>query len=117
MKINNGLIVLLLAVTVMTSCNKTKSKEVESKITPKKEASKHIEKHWSYSGETGPEHWAEIEKNSECGGKFQSPINIVGVSTVVDRSLKPLDIHYAINTKIHNVNNNGHSIQYNFEEV
>jgi len=29
------------------------------------------EKHWSYSGETSPEHWIEIEKNSDCNGKYQ----------------------------------------------
>lgn len=33
--------------------------------------------HWSYTGETGPEHCAELEEESDCNGKFQSPINIV----------------------------------------
>ena len=33
--------------------------------------------HWSYEGETSPEHWTEIEKNSDCDGKNQSTINII----------------------------------------
>ncbi|MBD1262242.1 carbonic anhydrase family protein [Maribacter polysiphoniae] len=70
-------------------------------------------KHWSYAGETGPEHWAEIEAESDCNGKFQSPINIVKYEE--NNSLKPIALHYAENTKIHDVTNNGHSIQYNFE--
>jgi carbonic anhydrase len=34
--------------------------------------------HWSYAGETGPAHWAALEKDAEaCGlGKAQSPIDI-----------------------------------------
>lgn len=31
-------------------------------------------KHWSYSGETGPEHWAELDSKYETCGKF-SPTN------------------------------------------
>lgn len=71
--------------------------------------------HWSYHGETGPEHWAEIEKDSECGGEHQSPINILTIDTVVNANLTALDIQYASSTKIHDVINNGHSIQYDFE--
>lgn len=71
------------------------------------------EDHWSYKGETGPKHWAEIEKQSNCDGNFQSPINIVNFKT--DSQLKPLQIHYSEQTILHDVTNNGHSIQYNFE--
>ncbi len=70
-------------------------------------------KHWSYSGETGPEHWAEIEVDSDCNGKFQSPINIVKYKE--NGNLKAIDLYYADETRIHDVTNNGHSIQYNFE--
>ncbi|WP_136468561.1 carbonic anhydrase [Flagellimonas onchidii] len=71
--------------------------------------------HWSYQGETGSEHWAEIEQDSDCDGEHQSPINIISTYAKVDSSMEPLDIHYASATKIHEVVNNGHSIQYNFE--
>ena len=70
--------------------------------------------HWGYAGESGPEHWAEIEKNSNCGGEFQSPINIVNYS--VDSASGKLKIHYSDSTHIHDVINNGHTIQYNFDK-
>lgn len=76
------------------------------------EAVSHSEE-WSYNGETGPDHWAEIEKESECGGAFQSPINILQTKT--DSTLQPLDIHYDAGIKISNVVNNGHTVQFNFE--
>lgn len=72
-------------------------------------------KHWSYEGETGPEHWAAIEVDSDCQGLHQSPINIIEKDVVTDPDLPNLEIHYASTTKIHDVVNNGHSIQYNFE--
>ncbi len=85
--------------------------EIEE-VTPVKEK----KMHWSYEGESGPEHWSEIEKNSDCDGKYQSPINIIDVNAKTDIELKALDIHYSTKTQIHDVVNNGHSIQYNFEE-
>ncbi len=94
--------------------NKTSKKQEIAEATIK--APEHKEaKHWSYEGETGPEHWAEFVKNSQCGGEFQSPINIISLKSDVDNTLKALDLHYAKSTKIHNVTNNGHSVQYNFE--
>lgn len=74
------------------------------------------EKHWSYEGETSPEHWAEIEKNSDCSGKSQSPINIIDIdaltSTTEERNL---EFYYSEKTILNKVRNNGHSIQYDFE--
>jgi len=79
--------------------------------------SKHPQsEHWTYQGETGPQHWAEIEKQSDCDGMHQSPINIIDVDVETDTTLPPLEIHYASSVKIHDVTNNGHSIQYNFEK-
>ncbi|UII34586.1 carbonic anhydrase family protein [Fulvivirga ulvae] len=68
---------------------------------------------WSYDGETGPDYWAEIEQESECGGAFQSPVDILQTQT--DSTLQPLDIHYDAGIKISNVVNNGHTVQFNFE--
>jgi carbonic anhydrase len=75
------------------------------------------EKHerWTYEGETGPEHWVEIEKECECNGNQQSPINIVDIDVIDDTTLTPIDIHYSSQVKIHEITNNGHTIQYNFE--
>lgn len=71
--------------------------------------------HWTYEGETGPEHWVEIEKECECNGNKQSPINIIDIDVVNDTSLKPIDVHYSSQVKIHEITNNSHTIQYNFE--
>ncbi|MAD98011.1 MAG: carbonate dehydratase [Flavobacteriaceae bacterium] len=73
-------------------------------------------KHWTYEGETAPEHWAEIEKDSDCNGRNQSPINIVEINTqLVEKAKDDLNIHYSPFTFINSVVNNGHSIQFNFE--
>lgn len=71
--------------------------------------------HWSYAGETSPEHWAEIEKNSDCNGFHQSPVNIINkdVDTVANKT--DLKILYTPTTLISKVENNGHSIQFDFE--
>jgi carbonic anhydrase len=72
--------------------------------------------HWTYTGETGPEHWKEIEKQSDCGGTKQSPINIITIDVIENDSLQPIEIHYDSHVRIHEITNNGHSIQYNFEK-
>jgi carbonic anhydrase len=74
------------------------------------------EKHWSYEGETSPEHWAEIEKNSDCSGMSQSPINIIDINTVAaSQEDSMLQFYYSEKTVLNKVRNNGHSIQYDFE--
>ncbi len=74
-------------------------------------------KHWSYSGESSPEHWAEIARNGFCDGKHQSPINIIKTNTAKqDSHAGHLQIFYAPETKISKVENNGHSIQFDFEK-
>lgn len=72
--------------------------------------------HWSYEGETAPEHWAEIEKNSDCGGNKQSPINIIEIDAIYDSLPEnKLDFFYNEKTNITEVQNNGHSIEFDFE--
>lgn len=110
---------LLLWVLVLFSCkNKIENKSIDTTVNKEKHSSdlQNGNAHWTYEGETGPEHWAEIEKQSDCDGKRQSPINIIDVDVADDTSLKPLEINYSSNVKIHEVTNNGHSIQYNFEK-
>lgn len=72
--------------------------------------------HWSYAGETSPEHWTEIEKNSDCNGKRQSPINIININTKKSTYKNALNINYNEQTVLNKVVNNGHSIQFNFEK-
>jgi len=72
--------------------------------------------HWSYQGETAPEHWAKIEKDSQCGGSKQSPVNIINTNTEYSAGLQSsLKFNYVPQTHIHDVVNNGHSIQFDFE--
>jgi len=107
MKLLKSTIIFFIICILTISCDKDESNN--TKIPSEEKA------HWGYDGETNPEHWAELEKESECGGEYQSPINIISNNAIIDEELKELDIHYASQTKIHEVVNNGHSIQYNFE--
>ncbi|WP_242203875.1 carbonic anhydrase [Aestuariivivens insulae] len=102
---------ILLSFTVlcaMVACNNSK-KTSQSNLH-------HEERHWSYSGETSPEHWIDIEKKSDCGGKHQSPVNIIHTDVDYVEMKSNLKILYTPTTLISKVDNNGHSIQFNFEE-
>jgi carbonic anhydrase len=101
-------IVILLLVNLACNQNKKLSQETLVEHT-------HHEKHWSYAGETSPEHWAEIEKNSDCDGNQQSPINIIHNDVDSVRINNDLKILYTPSTLISEVENNGHSIQFDFE--
>ena len=73
-------------------------------------AEEHSAHHWSYTGETGPEHWgSEDPAFATCGiGKHQSPINIE--KTVV-KDLPELKFDYKdVALK---VTDTGHSFQVN----
>jgi carbonic anhydrase len=66
--------------------------------------------HWSYSGATGPEHWAELsEEFAACGiGLNQSPVDI---SDTVATNLDTLNFDYK--SKAISIVNNGHTLQVN----
>lgn len=68
--------------------------------------------HWEYSGHAGPEHWGGLKPEySLCGsGKNQTPINL---DNMIEADLAPIAFNYqAVG---HEVINNGHTIQVNFE--
>lgn len=99
----------VLILLVLFSCGK------ETKPDSKNHTEK--EQHWSYEGETSPDHWAEIEKNSDCSGTRQSPINIIDINTVsAAHEDSMLEFYYSSKTVLNKVRNNGHSIQYDFEK-
>lgn len=103
----------------LISCDNKKHEESEnSEATAQNSViENHGEKHhWSYDGETGPSHWGEIEDEDVCDGMNQSPINIITKDVVIDTELKPLVINYSSTTKILDVLNNGHTIQYNVDK-
>ena len=71
--------------------------------------------HWSYSGATGPSHWASLETDyATCGnGKAQSPIDIEK-SHVRKQQLAPLVFNYKPSPL--RIVDNGHTIQVNVAE-
>jgi carbonic anhydrase len=67
--------------------------------------------HWGYSGEAGPDHWAELSKEfSTCGsGKNQSPVNLTGM---IEGDLPKMAVNYKPGGT--EVVNNRHTIQVNY---
>ena len=67
---------------------------------------------WSYSGNSGPQHWSMLDPAYVvCGsGKNQSPINL---TRIVESDLPPIAFHYQPGGT--EILNNGHTIQINFE--
>lgn len=67
---------------------------------------------WSYSGLTGPEHWADLSPaNAACAtGKQQSPINIT-LSKSRPARMPMLDFQYQSGSA--ELVNNGHTVQVN----
>lgn len=73
--------------------------------------------HWTYAGETGPDHWSELEPSSQCTGRLQSPINIIRTTTLPAVSEAwPLYLYYPESTLLRSVTNDGHSIKYDFQQ-
>lgn len=66
---------------------------------------------WTYSGEAGPEHWADLSPEFEtCGrGKNQSPVDITGARLA---RLPEIRFSYALSPLA--VIDNGHTIQVNY---
>ncbi|PMC33678.1 carbonic anhydrase [Bacillus sp. UMB0899] len=86
-----------------TNTNESKGKETHSTQTA----------HWSYNGETGPEHWGELDQaNSMCvNGSEQSPINIEFSQVKTDKKTGNIQIQYE--TTPFTLVNNGHTVQAN----
>ncbi len=99
---------LFAGLVFLSACKKeTKASPVETEVNN--------HKHWSYEGETSPEHWIEIEKDSDCDGQRQSPINIIDINTTAVDSAKTLNVLYSPETILNKVENNGHSVQFDFD--
>jgi len=69
--------------------------------------------HWGYSGEHGPEHWAQLTpENSACHGTSnQSPINLTGF---IEAALTPIEFNYQAGGS--EIVNNGHTVQVNYKK-
>lgn len=85
---------------------------VSSFIEPKLSASENgkNEIHWSYSGDTGPAHWGELDqKFAACiKGTNQSPINIDTANTP-SKQARQINVNYQSSHLT--VVNNGHTIE------
>lgn len=70
-----------------------------------------VHAHWSYEGETGPEHWGSLSPDfALCAqGQSQSPIDVQGTAEV---DLPNLELNYAPTPVV--ITNNGHSIQVDY---
>lgn len=68
--------------------------------------------HWSYSGDKGPEHWAELSPQySACSGENQAPINL---TEFIEADLEPIIFAYRAGGD--KISNNGHTVQVSYEE-
>ncbi|GKX60101.1 carbonic anhydrase [Leminorella grimontii] len=66
--------------------------------------------HWGYSGEEGPEHWAELSPEfSACHAQNQSPVNLTGA---IKASMAPFKLSYKAGAK--DMVNNGHTLQVDY---
>ena len=69
--------------------------------------------HWSYSGESGPEHWGDLSPDfATCAkGAEQSPVDIPA-----DAALNAADISFNYQPSALTIVNNGHTIQVNYDK-
>lgn len=75
----------------------------------------HTTAHWSYDGDTGPEHWGKLGDQANgsyelcASGRLQSPIDIVDPSS---EDLVNIALHYQPSELI--MKNNGHTVEVNY---
>jgi len=105
MKISKRTSILLILLAISTLLLFIGCTKDDSPVEPD-----HPEQHWSYEGETGPDHWGEINSDYYlCAeGKNQSPVNIVTAS-VIEGDLPDIEFHYYEGPL--EILNNGHAIE------
>ena len=114
LKTLNSFLILFL-VWSLVACSSTSPDVTMAKNNAKKEAiTQSVEghtAHWSYEGETGPEHWGDLDPNyARCAnGKEQSPINIETLHVVKDNYITDPTINYK--PTVFSLSNDGHTIQ------
>jgi len=120
MKKKLNLLLVAVVAIVFVSCKNNKvnvkQKSEKHQVTSTKEnVSKKDCKdvHWSHhKGEEGPNNWQNLcDGFSDCGGKAQSPINIVTKSVKQDAKLLAPEFSYG--KSLVAIVNNGHTVQFN----
>lgn len=67
--------------------------------------------HWEYTGDDGPAHWSTLAPEfAACAGRNQSPIDL---DNFIEAELPPIAVDYKVGG--HDVVNNGHTIQVNYD--
>ncbi|WP_438503638.1 carbonic anhydrase [Ectobacillus ponti] len=91
----------------LAACSAAKE-EVKAVKTEAKTAAKA----WSYEGETGPEHWGDLDAaNAACAnGKEQSPINLESAKA---KSVENGELQVRYAPTVFSIANNGHTVQAN----
>ncbi|KMY49679.1 carbonic anhydrase [Peribacillus loiseleuriae] len=105
---------IIFLVLSLTACSSTLPDVAKKDVTKEEQKSNEVHTaHWSYEGETGPEHWGDINPDyAACtNGKEQSPVNIEMSKVIEDEKIKDLDINYKPTG--FSLSNNGHTIQAN----
>ncbi|MFB5759233.1 carbonic anhydrase [Paenibacillus medicaginis] len=72
--------------------------------------------HWTYEGDTGPEHWGELDEDYlACkNGTQQSPIDIKHSELTASDTIQPMEVHYGKTEA--NIQNNGYTIQVGLKD-
>jgi carbonic anhydrase len=69
--------------------------------------------HWSYEGESGPDHWGDLDRKfAACAkGVEQSPVDIPASAPV-----NPANITFSYQPSAVNIFNNGHTVQVTYDK-
>lgn len=96
----------------LAACSSTKP-NVTNHDMAKEESNQVHTAHWSYKGDTGPEHWGDVNPDyAVCtNGKEQSPINIETSQVIEDQQITDVTMNYQ--PTAFSFSNNGHTIQAN----
>lgn len=121
MKSKFSLLAIGIALTFLVSCNNNSQKKDNGQIQKGKTEQNEIKTvkkdckdvHWSHlQGEEGPGKWKNLcDGFSDCGGKAQSPINIISKNVISETNLITPKFSYG-KSKV-NITNNGHTVQFN----
>ena len=104
-----------------TQINTKPEESAKTESNSKTEETANHEKHWDYE-ENGPNKWASLNPEYKlCGeGKMQSPIDITNPkpAELTDISIKFPAAEFTMthNEHVKDIDNNGHTIQVDFEE-
>lgn len=117
-----GLLTLLLGIAACQGTGDDTRSEAPDQAHTAQEAATHASPHWSYEGETGPDHWGHLSNDwSECGqGQSQSPVDIDQTVQAevghLGSTYQPASLKIIHHEHMADGINNGHTIQINYTE-